>query len=57
MDFAEWAEPAARPAFEAALAVLKATGVQLVETKLPDFPYGPVISTILGGEMGRSSSR
>ena len=43
VDFAEWAEPAARPAFQAALAVLKETGVKLVETKLPDFPYGPVL--------------
>src|SRR5436190_16991376 len=35
VDFAEWAEPAARPAFEAALGVLKASGVSLVETRLP----------------------
>ncbi len=51
-DFAEWAEPAARPAFNAALAVLKAAGIQLVETKLPNFPYGAALSTILNGEMG-----
>src|ERR1035437_717721 len=51
-DFAEWAEPATRPAFEAAIAVLKASGMQFVETKLPDFPYGAALSTILAGEMG-----
>ena len=26
--------------------------MQLVETKLPEFPYGPALSTILAGEMG-----
>jgi Asp-tRNA(Asn)/Glu-tRNA(Gln) amidotransferase A subunit family amidase len=51
-DFSEWADAAARPAFDAALGVLKASGVTLVETKLPDFPYGPALSTILNGEMG-----
>ena len=51
-DFAERAEASARPAFAAALAVIKDTGVQLVETKLPDFPYGAVLSTILAAEMG-----
>jgi len=50
VDFAEWAEPAARPAFEAALGVLRQTGVRLVETKLPAFPYGAVLSTILAAE-------
>ena len=38
------------PAFAAALAACKETGVQLVETKLPEFPYGPILSTILGAE-------
>ncbi len=42
----------APPAFAAALDVWKETGVQLVETRLPDFPYGSVLSTILNGEMG-----
>src|SRR2546429_475544 len=50
VDFAEWAEPAARPAFEAALGVLKAMGVSLVETRLPPFPYAATLSTILAGE-------
>ncbi len=51
-DFTEWAEPATRPAFDAAIAVLRAAGVQFVETKLPDYPYGAALSTILAGEMG-----
>ena len=52
VDFADRAEPSARPAFAAALAVLKDSGAQMVETKLPDFPYGPVLSLILNAEMG-----
>jgi aspartyl-tRNA(Asn)/glutamyl-tRNA(Gln) amidotransferase subunit A len=51
-DFAEWAEPNTRPAFNAAIEALKAGGAQLVETKLPDFPYGATLSTVLNGEMG-----
>ena len=50
VDFAERAEPSARPAFEAALGALKEAGAQLVETKLPAFPYGPALSTILAAE-------
>ena len=50
-DFAEWAEPNTRPAFSAAMDALKAGGVQFVETKLPGFPYGQTLSTILNGEM------
>jgi aspartyl-tRNA(Asn)/glutamyl-tRNA(Gln) amidotransferase subunit A len=50
VDYAEWAEPAARPAFEAALAVLKAAGAQMIETKFPQFPYGAALSTILAAE-------
>lgn len=49
-DFAEWAEPAARPAFASALDVLKHSGVELKEITLPEFPYGSVISTIIGAE-------
>ena len=50
VDFHEWADPAARAAFQQALAVLREIGVQLMETKLPDLPYGPVLSTILASE-------
>jgi aspartyl-tRNA(Asn)/glutamyl-tRNA(Gln) amidotransferase subunit A len=51
-DFAEWAEPSTRPAFNTAIDALKAGGAQLQEIKLPDFPYGSVLSTVLNGEMG-----
>jgi aspartyl-tRNA(Asn)/glutamyl-tRNA(Gln) amidotransferase subunit A len=50
VDYAEWAEASARPAFEAALGVLKASGAQMVETKFPQFPYGAALSTILAAE-------
>ncbi len=50
VDFAERAQPSARAAFAAALEALKGTGVQLVETKLPPFPYGPVLATVLAAE-------
>jgi aspartyl-tRNA(Asn)/glutamyl-tRNA(Gln) amidotransferase subunit A len=46
----DWAEPAARPAFEAAMKVIRETGVQMQEAALPDFPYGPVVSTVIGCE-------
>jgi aspartyl-tRNA(Asn)/glutamyl-tRNA(Gln) amidotransferase subunit A len=52
VDFADRAEPSARAAFAAALGVIKETGAQLVETKLPQFPYGPTLSLILNAEMG-----
>jgi aspartyl-tRNA(Asn)/glutamyl-tRNA(Gln) amidotransferase subunit A len=51
-DFSERAGPATRPAFEAALDILRQAGAQLVETKLPDFPYGHTLSTILAAEQG-----
>jgi aspartyl-tRNA(Asn)/glutamyl-tRNA(Gln) amidotransferase subunit A len=50
VDFTGWAASAARPAFQAALQVLKDTGLNLVETKLPDFPYEAVISAVIGAE-------
>jgi len=46
-DFTEWADESARPAFQQALEVMRGLGVQLVETKLPDFPYGPMVGTII----------
>jgi aspartyl-tRNA(Asn)/glutamyl-tRNA(Gln) amidotransferase subunit A len=50
VDFAEWAQPAARPAFDQALAVIRETGAQLSEVKLPDLPYGALTSTIILAE-------
>jgi aspartyl-tRNA(Asn)/glutamyl-tRNA(Gln) amidotransferase subunit A len=51
-DFSERADASARPAFDAALGVLKEAGAQLMETKLPDFPYDQVLRIILSGEQG-----
>jgi aspartyl-tRNA(Asn)/glutamyl-tRNA(Gln) amidotransferase subunit A len=50
VDFAERADPSARPAFEQALAVIRETGAKLVETRLPDLPYGALTSTIIVAE-------
>ena len=50
VDFAGRAAPSARPAFQAALAALRETGVQLIETQLPRFPYGPALAAILRAE-------
>jgi aspartyl-tRNA(Asn)/glutamyl-tRNA(Gln) amidotransferase subunit A len=49
-DFFEWTEESTRPAFSQALDAVKAMGVKLVEVELPDYPYGPLVSTILQGE-------
>jgi aspartyl-tRNA(Asn)/glutamyl-tRNA(Gln) amidotransferase subunit A len=50
IDFSEWPEQALRPAFAQALAVVKSLGPGMVESKLPDFPYGPIISCIIDSE-------
>ena len=50
VDFADRADPSARAAFATALGVLKELGVQLVEPKWPQFPYGAVLSTVLAAE-------
>ena len=50
VDFAEWAEPAARPAFDQARAAIRETGAQLAEVKLPDLPYTALTSTIIPAE-------
>ena len=50
VDFSDWAEPAARPDFAKALDTIKSLGVKISEIKLPEFPYGPVISTIISSE-------
>ena len=50
VDFDEWAEPAARPDFAKALETIRSIGMQLIEVKLPEFPYGPIISTIISSE-------
>jgi aspartyl-tRNA(Asn)/glutamyl-tRNA(Gln) amidotransferase subunit A len=50
VDFEEWSEPAIRPALKAALDAIRGLGVQLVETKLPDLPYGPTTSMVIACE-------
>lgn len=50
IDFAEWPDEPLRPAFGNALSVVKSIGSQMVDTKLPDFPYGPVIGAIIDSE-------
>ena len=50
IDFAEWPDEALRPAFAHALSIVKSMRAQMQESRLPDFPYGPVISTIIDAE-------
>lgn len=50
VDWEEWAEPETRSAFAAALDAFRALGVKMKEVELPDFPYGPLVSTIIQGE-------
>jgi aspartyl-tRNA(Asn)/glutamyl-tRNA(Gln) amidotransferase subunit A len=50
-DFEELADQRARPAFAAALEVLRSLGAAFVEVGLPpDLPYGAVVATIIGAE-------
>ncbi len=50
IDFAEWPDEQLRPAFQSALAVFKSIGGNMIESKLPDFPFGPVIGAIIDAE-------
>ena len=50
VDFETWAEPETRQPFRTALDALRALGVQLIETKLPDLPYDAVASTVIAAE-------
>jgi aspartyl-tRNA(Asn)/glutamyl-tRNA(Gln) amidotransferase subunit A len=49
-DFTEWADEPARPAFQQALETIRSLGVQMVETRLPEFPYGAMVGTILSAD-------
>ncbi|MFN7993929.1 MAG: amidase [Bryobacteraceae bacterium] len=49
-DFTEWADESARPAFQQALETIRGVGVQMIETRLPDFPYGAMVGTILSAD-------
>jgi aspartyl-tRNA(Asn)/glutamyl-tRNA(Gln) amidotransferase subunit A len=46
----EWADPEIRPALDAAMKTLRETGVNLIEVKLPDFPWSALIGTVIGAE-------
>jgi aspartyl-tRNA(Asn)/glutamyl-tRNA(Gln) amidotransferase subunit A len=50
IDFAEWPDEPLRPAFAQALSVVKSLGLQMMESKLPDFPYSPIVSCIIDCE-------
>jgi aspartyl-tRNA(Asn)/glutamyl-tRNA(Gln) amidotransferase subunit A len=50
IDFSDWLEQPLRPAFAEALSTLKSMGAQMCDTRLPDFPYGAVIGTIVDSE-------
>lgn len=50
IDFDAWADEPMRPALQNALGIVKSMGSQMKETKLPAFPYGPVISVIIDSE-------
>lgn len=45
-----WADDNARPALQAAMQVMRETGIQLVEVSLPDLPYGVLADVIIGAE-------
>ncbi len=49
-DFNEGVDPAARADYAKALETIRSMGVQVTEAKLPEFPYGAVIGTIISAE-------
>jgi aspartyl-tRNA(Asn)/glutamyl-tRNA(Gln) amidotransferase subunit A len=49
-DFTDLPDEPMRPALTAALTTFKTIGATMVESKLPDFPYGAVIGTIIDSE-------
>jgi len=50
IDFTDWPDEPLRGAFTNALSIVKSMGAQMGESKLPDFPYGPIIGTIIDSE-------
>ena len=50
-DFDTGVVPEARAAFQEALKAIKSLGVQMIESKLPDYPYSSLVATIIAGEM------
>ncbi len=52
VDWEEWADPETRSTYADALEGMRGLGVKLKEVELPDFPYGPLVSTIMQAEAG-----
>lgn len=50
VDFEERVDPAARADYAKALETIRSLGVQVADAKMPEFPYGPVINTIISAE-------
>jgi aspartyl-tRNA(Asn)/glutamyl-tRNA(Gln) amidotransferase subunit A len=50
VDFNEGVDPAARADYAKALETIRSLGVQVVEAKMPELPYGPVIGAIISAE-------
>jgi aspartyl-tRNA(Asn)/glutamyl-tRNA(Gln) amidotransferase subunit A len=50
LDFDDLVEAPYRPVFAKALDVVKSLGAKLTEAAWPDFPYGPVIGTIIDAD-------
>jgi aspartyl-tRNA(Asn)/glutamyl-tRNA(Gln) amidotransferase subunit A len=50
VDFNEGVDQAARANYAKALETIRSLGVQVTEAKMPEFPYGAVIGTIISAE-------
>lgn len=50
VDFSAIPDPAAQPDLQKAFEQIKALGVRVKEVKLPDFPYGALVGTIISAE-------
>ncbi len=50
VDFSDRADANIRPALAQAFETVKGLGIPMVETKLPDFPYGAMAGAIIGAE-------
>ncbi len=50
VDMDAWSEPATRPVYQEAIEAIRGLGVQMVETALPDLPYGLVAGTVVSTE-------
>lgn len=51
-DFSDGVVPEAKAAFAEALRAFQSLGLQMIERKLPEFPYSELVATIISSEMG-----